>query len=83
MASSTATGDTGDEPGRVLGAGRALVGAGRSLVEFVGFWSAVLLPFVTVALLALQPPGWLALVAGTLALDGVALLVGHCHDREC
>lgn len=62
---------------------------GVALVEGVAFWAAVLLPFCALALLAVRSapasiastaPPW-SLVAGVLAANVVALLVGHRHRR--
>lgn len=60
-----------------------------ALVEGAAFWAAVLLPFCTLALLAVRSvpvsvvptvPSW-PLVGGVLAANVVALLVGHRHRR--
>ena len=59
-----------------------LAGLG-SVARSVGFWSAIVLPFVAIALLVAQPPGWLAGVGVVFALDAAALYLGHCHDRSC
>lgn len=54
-----------------------------ALLERLGFWSAVVLPVVAVALLVVQPVHWPPLLAGVFALAGISLLVGHCHGLEC
>ena len=59
-----------------------LVGAGAFLRR-LSFWSAIVLPFVAFALLAVQPAGWGAAIVGVFALDLFAVYLGHCHDRGC
>lgn len=62
---------------------------GRALVEGTAFWSAVLLPFCALVLLAARSapasvtptvPSWPLLIA-VLAANVLALLVGHRHRR--
>lgn len=51
-------------------------------VRFVAFWLAVALPFLYLPLLASGLEGQQPTVFGTLlALNSVALLVGHGHGR--
>ena len=52
-------------------------------VESAGFWSAVLLPFVAVALLLVKPVGWLPLLAGVFGANLVAVFAGHCRGLDC
>ncbi len=52
-------------------------------VESAGFWSAVLLPFVAVALLVVKPTGWLPLLAGLFCANFVAVVAGHCRGLDC
>ena len=52
-------------------------------VESAGFWSAVRLPVVTVALLLVEPAGWLPLLAGVFSANFVAVLAGHCRGLDC
>lgn len=62
---------------------------GRSLVEGMAFWAAVLLPFCAIILLAARSapasitpavPSW-PLLTAVLAANVLALLVGHRHRR--
>lgn len=57
--------------------------AATTLLGGLGFWSAIVLPVVAVGLLVSRPAGWQAMVAVLFALDAAALLIGHCHGREC
>ena len=52
-------------------------------VESPGFWSAVLLPSVAVALLVVKPTGWLPLLAGVFGANFVAVFAGHCRGLDC
>lgn len=79
--------DSADDQGRGVSSSRPevrflLVGLGF-VARSVGFWSAIVLPFVAIALLVAQPPGWLAGVGVVFALNVAALYLGHCHDRGC
>lgn len=64
---------------------RAAAGRAVALVRWCAFWAAVGLPFVTLGLLASAwLPGasdtpWM-LVPGALAVNAVALVVGHAHS---
>lgn len=82
---SQVTGSVDADDGRsVAGAALGAVGRGlRRLVEGAGFWSAVVLPFVAIALLAVQPAGWVPLLIGALFVNVVGVLAGHCYGREC
>ncbi|RBI64310.1 hypothetical protein DMJ13_07475 [halophilic archaeon] len=53
-------------------------------VRFVGFWAAIALPFMYVPLLAtgLESPSQLQTFLLLLALNVVALLLGHRHDGD-
>lgn len=65
-------------------AAAASIGRGaRRLVRGAGFWSAVLMPFVALVLLVVQPAGWLPLVAGVFLANVVGAVAGHCYGREC
>lgn len=57
-------------------------GLGR-LVEGAGFVGAVVLPFVAIALLVVQPTGWVPLLFGALFANVLGVLAGHCYGREC
>lgn len=73
-----------DERHPILGTALGAVGRGlRRLVEGAGFWSAVVLPFVAIALLTLQPAGWVPLLLGVLVANVLGVLAGHCYGREC
>ncbi|WP_254840860.1 hypothetical protein [Natronomonas marina] len=62
----------------------AVVGRGlRRLLEGAGFWSAVVLPFVAVLLLIVQPTGWVPLAGGVFLANVLGILAGHCYGREC
>ena len=75
------------ERDRSLAGGSSVVGTLRSAVvravESAGFWSAVLLPFVAVALLLVKPVGWLPLLAGVFGANLVAVFAGHCRGLDC
>ena len=75
------------ERGRSWAGGSSVVGMLRSAVgravESAGFWGAVLLPFVAVALLAVKPTGWLPLLAGVFGANFVAVFAGHCRGPDC
>jgi hypothetical protein len=58
---------------------RGVAAVGRRL----SFWSAIVLPLVAIALIVVQPPGWLVALLALFAVNGLALFFGHCHDREC
>ncbi|WP_433624965.1 hypothetical protein [Halomicrococcus sp. NG-SE-24] len=71
-------------------AGRATVGVLEQCrahvlapVRFVGFWSAVVLPFLYLPLLlgGLDGTEWTVFLS-LLALDCLALLAGHSYGRE-
>ncbi len=52
-------------------------------VQFVGFWAAISLPFLYLPLLSGGLDGAeLTVFVGLLALNVVALFVGHGHRRE-
>ncbi|WP_254271882.1 hypothetical protein [Haloarcula marina] len=53
-------------------------------VRGVAFWTAIVLPFLYVPLLAsgLQSPSVRTAFAAMVACNAVALLVGHPHARE-
>lgn len=53
-------------------------------LEVVGFWSAVVLPFLYVPLLftGISSQGELLTFLGLLALNLAALLAGHGHKRD-
>ena len=53
------------------------------VVESAGFWGAVLLPFVAVALLLVEPTGWVPLVAGVFGANFVAVFADHCRSPDC
>jgi hypothetical protein len=57
------------------------LGSVPASVRFVGFWAAIALPFMYVPLLAtgLESPGQLQTFLLLLALNVVALLLGHRH----
>jgi hypothetical protein len=82
MAQANGSGDGGDGTYHeaAISTGRLL--AGRAFRR-TGFWAAVGLPFVAVGLVAIQPHGWLPLLAAVFCINLVALLTGHCYDREC
>lgn len=62
----------------------ATVGRGvRRLLEGAGFWSAVVLPFVAVVLLVVQPAGWVPILGSVFLANVVGILAGHCYGREC
>lgn len=71
---------TTESPTPLAAAGRA-----AALVRWCAFWAAVGLPFVTLGLVA---SAWLpggvdtpwTLVPGVLALNAVALVLGHAHS---
>lgn len=81
-------------PGESAGGGQSAAAADRSLyaryrahpatdpVEALGFWTAVVLPFVHLPLLAgvVAVPGWL--VAALLVLNAVAVVAGHGHRDD-
>ena len=75
--------DTTGPVGRSAASVRALLTGAEQFAQGVSFWSAIVLPFVAVALLVLQPTGWMPALVAVLAVDVGALLVGHCHGREC
>lgn len=64
-------------------AGRFLLRSLQRLLKGTSFWSAVVLPFVAVLLLVVQPAGWVPLLAGVFAANVLGALVGHCHGLEC
>lgn len=73
-----------DERRSLVATGVDAVGLVASrLLEAGGFWSAVVLPFVAVGLLAVQPSGWEPLLVAVFVANAVAVLAGHCHGREC
>lgn len=53
-------------------------------LEVVGFWTAVVLPFLYVPLLVtgISTQGELLTFVGLVALNVAALLAGHGHERE-
>lgn len=57
-----------------------LVGRVLGLVRGIAFWTAILLPFTYVPLLLGDPPE--TLFGTLLALNVVALVVGHGHRRQ-
>jgi hypothetical protein len=87
MTQRTLPGDSSDDaPGSASGLSSRAASVASGLedaVRGVSFWSAIVLPFVVVALLVFQPPGWLPALAVVVAVDVTALYVGHCHDLEC
>lgn len=73
-----------DANGRRSVLSAATLGRGlRRLLEGTGFWSAVVLPFVAILLLVVQPTGWVPLVGGVFFANVVGILAGHCYSREC
>lgn len=65
-------------------AAAATMGRGaRRLVRGAGFWSTVVMPFVALALLVVQPTGVLPLLAGVFLANVVGAVAGHCYGREC
>lgn len=73
-----------DERHSIAGAALGVVGRGlRQLIEGAGFWSAIVLPFVAIALVVVQPAGWVPLLVGALVANVVGVLAGHCYGREC
>ncbi len=52
-------------------------------IEAIAFWTAIALPFLYVPLLfmGLESTGELAVFFGLVALNGVAFIVGHRHNR--
>lgn len=82
IAPTTGTGDR-SSAGRVLGAAAAVAAVLARLLEFAGFWTAVLLPVAAVGVLLVRPQGWVAVAAGLFVLHGLAVVVGHCHGLEC
>ncbi len=63
-------------------AARLTVRKGTELVRVVSFWTAVVLPFVYLPLLVGGLQGDATLFGGLLALNAVALLLGHDYRRE-
>lgn len=61
---------------------RPAVRKGTELVRVAAFWTAVVLPFVYLPLLADGLEGDATLFGGLLALNAVALLLGHEYRRE-
>jgi hypothetical protein len=59
-------------------AGRAV----RRLLERAGFPNAVVMAFVTLVLLVVQPAGWVSMLAAAFAGKVVGALAGHCHSRD-
>ena len=55
---------------------------GTLLVRVVAFWTAVILPFIYLPLLFGGLEGNATLFGGLLALNAVALLLGHDYRRE-
>lgn len=53
------------------------------VLQPVGFWSAVLLPFFAIGLLAVRPDGWVPMVAAAFLVNVGALVAGHCHGVDC
>lgn len=53
-------------------------------IQILGFWTAVVLPFLYLPLLAvgLETVSRLTAFLGLLALNILALLVGHPHNRD-
>ena len=80
-ASSVGSGaDAGRAPVGVLERCRAHV---VTPIRFVGFWSAVVLPFLYLPLLVGGLDGTeLMVFVSLLALDCLALLAGHSYGRE-
>lgn len=80
---SFVSGGAETRPGRLGRLAATATAALAWVLEAAGFWTAVLVPVAAVGLLVLQPEGWLPLAAGLFALDGLAVVVGHCHGVEC
>lgn len=53
-------------------------------LEAVAFWCAIALPFLHIPLLlhGLETSGELFTFLGLLALNGIAIVVGHRHKRD-
>lgn len=87
MSQASGTRDSAEDAKRhasgLVAASELLLTGVGFLAQTVGFWSAIVLPFVAVALLAVQPPGWMPALVAVFAADGIALYLGHCHDRSC
>lgn len=61
-----------------------LVGAVKPLLQFVGFWVAVVLPVVHLGLIArgLENPGVAVTFLGLLTINFVSLYVGHGYEPD-
>jgi len=75
-----------DATALVTDAGIGLESACRgtvALLSVVGFWTAIVLPFTYVPVLYVDlAPGGVPVVLGLVAVNVVALVVGHDHRPE-